>query len=181
MVVKDKEKNREYVAKHRAMKKANEESKKEYNNLNYSYLDKHRKKLKEEIGVEEYNKTNAEYMRQYRAKLKQAKEQTKTTNAITLQSAIRNRLARNAILRKKQDKANELLSQMNQKKQEENNKQQLQNKLIASVNANDMLNDMFSKLLGSIPERQPRVKLVARILKPDQEPKRKPGRPRKQG
>lgn len=179
MVVKDKEKNKAYVAKHRAMKKANEESKKEYNDLNASYIDKHRKKLKEEIGVEEYNKTNAEYMRQYRAKLKQAKEQTKTSNAITLQSAIRNRLARNAILRKKQDKANELLYQMNQKKQEEN-KQQLQNKLIASVTANDMLNDMFSNLLVSIPERQPRVKLVARILKPDQEPKRKPGRPRKQ-
>ena len=42
MGVKDPEKNRLYVAKHRAMKKENEETKKEYNALNASYIANHR-------------------------------------------------------------------------------------------------------------------------------------------
>ena len=37
MVVRDPEKNRQYVAKHRAMLKANEETKKENNKLNVNY------------------------------------------------------------------------------------------------------------------------------------------------
>ena len=56
MGVKDPEKNRLYVAKHRAMKKENEETKKEYNALNASYIANHRNKQKEEKGVEEYKK-----------------------------------------------------------------------------------------------------------------------------
>ena len=119
MGTKDLEKNREYVAKHRAMKKANEESKKEYNDLNATYIDKHRKILKAKIGEDEYKKQQAEYMRQYRAKLKQTKQSnvptTNTiTNAITIQSAIRNKLARNALLKAKQEKANDVLREINQ-------------------------------------------------------------------
>ena len=155
MVVKDKDKNREYVAKHRAMKKQNEETKKEYNLLNASYISKHRKIQKEEIGIEEYNKKNSEYMKQYRAKLKQNKEQTKNSNATTIQSAIRNKLARKALLTQKQNRANELISQINQQKKEQDQKQLL-NKLNASVYTNDMLNDMFQNFLLSIPEKRPR-------------------------
>lgn len=178
MVVKDNQKNREYVAKYRAMKKQNEEAKKEYNMLNASYVSNHRKKVKEEKGVENYKKEHNEYMKQYRAKLKQAKEQTKSTHATTIQSAIRNKLARNALLRQKQDKANDLITIINQQKKEED-KQQLVQKLNATVNANDMLNDVFSGLLLSIPERNQRVKKVAQVLQPTQAPKKR-GRPRKQ-
>ena len=42
MPVTDLEKNRAYVAKHRAMQKANEDTKKQYNELNASYIKKHR-------------------------------------------------------------------------------------------------------------------------------------------
>ena len=41
MPVADPEKNKQYVAKHRAMMKAKEETKKEYNKLNASYYAKH--------------------------------------------------------------------------------------------------------------------------------------------
>ena len=142
MTVKDPEKNRLYVAKHRAMKKENEETKKEYNALNASYIANHRNKQKEEKGVDEFKKNNAEYMRQYRAKQKQIKDQLKTANATTIQTAIRNKLARNALLRQKetvnattiqnairnklarnallrqiQDNANDVVSQINEQRQ----------------------------------------------------------------
>jgi ClpP class serine protease len=142
----DPEKNKQYVAKHRAMKKANEETKKEYNQLNASYYAKHATKLKEQLGTEEYNKEKAEYMRQYRAKQKEAKQlidnnlknskaimlqnairnklarnallqQKQNTNATSIQSAIRNKLARNALLRQIQNRANEVISQINQERQ----------------------------------------------------------------
>ena len=64
MTVNDPVKNSEYVAKHRAMMKANEETKKEYNKLNASYFTKHAAKEKEKIRVEEYNKVKAAYMRE---------------------------------------------------------------------------------------------------------------------
>ena len=68
MPTRDPEKNKQYVAKHRAMMKAKEETKKEYNKLNASYYAKHATQKKEKLGTEEYNKEKAEYMRQYRAK-----------------------------------------------------------------------------------------------------------------
>ena len=64
MPTRDPEKNRQYVAKHRAMMKANEETKKEYNKLNASYFTKHAAKEKEKIRDEEYNKVKAAYMRE---------------------------------------------------------------------------------------------------------------------
>ena len=175
MVVKDIEKNRMYVAKHRAMKKANEETKIEYNALNASYISNHRIKQKEELGIDEFKKNNAEYMRQYRAKQKQIKEQTKTTNATTIQSAIRNKLARNALLRQKQDKANEVISKINQQRQAQD-QEQTYNKLFASVYANDIIKNMFQELLQSIPERKQRVKKIATRIEPVQAPKKR-GRP----
>ena len=70
----DPEKNWKYVAKHRAMMKANEETKKEHNKLNASYYANHAAKEKEKLGTDEYNKEKAEYMRQYRAKQKQIQQ-----------------------------------------------------------------------------------------------------------
>jgi len=62
MKVEDPVKNCEYVAKHCAMKKQNEETIKEYNALNASYISNHRIKQKEEKGIEEFHKQNAEYI-----------------------------------------------------------------------------------------------------------------------
>ena len=63
MVVRDPVKSREYVSKYRAMMKANEETKKEYNKLNASYYAKHTTKEKEKLGTDEYHKERAEYTR----------------------------------------------------------------------------------------------------------------------
>ena len=101
MYVRDPEKNRANVAKHRAMMKAKEETKKEYNKLNASYYAKHATQKKEKLGTEEYNKEKAEYMRQYRAKQKQAQQNIINSKATILQSAIRNKLARNVLLQQK--------------------------------------------------------------------------------
>ena len=156
----DLEKNKAYVAKHRAMKKANEETKKEYNDLNATYIKRHREVVKEKIGAEEYKKQQAEYMRQYRANLKQTKPNnvptTNTiTNAITIQSAIRNKLARNALLKAKQEKANELLTAINQ---ERTNKDVngLKSKLIASTVSNDIINNLFPNIINTIPIKRER-------------------------
>ena len=85
------------------MMKANEETKKEYNKLNASYYAKHVENKKKELGTDAYNKEKAEYLRQYREKQKQAQQQaqqqiTNTKAATILQNAIRNKLARNALL-----------------------------------------------------------------------------------
>lgn len=151
MPTRDPVKNREYVARHRAMMKAKEETKLEYNKLNKSYIEKFNEKLKAKLGKEKYNDEKAEYMRQYRAKQKQAKQKVQDSKANILQNAIRNKLARNALLREKQNKANDVMSQINQ-----NRKDDLIRKLNASVNANDMINDLFSNVLLSIPEKSKR-------------------------
>ena len=161
MPVKDQAKNREYVAKYRAMKKQNEEAKKEYNVLNASYVSKHREAKKAEKGLEEYKKEQAEYMRKYRASLKQTKLQTQTTASTTIQNAIRNKLARNALQNRKQ----ELL----------NNTNDLKAKLNATEIANDFLNSLFPSVINALPETRQRVKLVARRLEPTEQKKR--GRP----
>jgi hypothetical protein len=104
-------------------------------------------------------------------------ETNKTDAIIKIQNAIRNKNAIDKVAtlyveKLKQNKANELAQQMMQQKE-------LKNKLNASVVANDILNDIFPQVINSIPEKQPRVKLVATRLQPtDAIVKRKPGRPR---
>ena len=71
-------------------------------------------------------------MREYRARQKQAQQQIINTKATILQNAIRNKLARNALLQQKQNKANEVVSKINQE-------QSLINKLNAIVMTNDIL------------------------------------------
>jgi len=102
MTVQDPEKNKAYVAKHRAMKKANEETKKQYNELNASYVQKYRQVEKETLGEKEYKKKQAEYMKQYRAQKKAEKKQIEQIEQkqkdqnqaiIKIQSAIRNKNA----------------------------------------------------------------------------------------
>ena len=142
MVVRDPVKNREYVAKHRAMMKANEDTKKEYNKLNASYHTKHAAKEEKKLGADEYNKEKAAYMREYRAKQKQSQQNIINTKATTLQNAIRNKLSRKALLQQKQKKANEVISNINQQRQADN-KQSLINKLNSVVMTNDILNNLF--------------------------------------
>ena len=83
-------------------------------------------------------------MKQYRAKQKQIKENLINTNATIIQSAIRNKLARNAVLSAKQNKANEVVSKINQQRNADD-KQSLINKLNAVVMTNDILNNLFGK------------------------------------
>ena len=80
------------------------------------------------------------------------------TNATIIQSAIRNKLARNAVLQQKQLKANEVVSNIN-KQRNTNDTKSLINKLNAIVMSNDMVNDLFEKPVDVV--------------------KRKVGRPRK--
>lgn len=145
----DKEKNKAYVAKHRAMRKATEEGKKEYNQLNASYIKDHRKNLKAEIGDDEYKKQQREYMREYRKNKKaiKAKDDIQSTKAITLQSAIRNNLARKKLLQAKQEKE---LSNLND----------LKLKLTSSTVSNDILNDLFPSVINAIPEKRQRGRPV---------------------
>ena len=117
--------------------KAKEESKIEYNKNNASYYAKHAANKNEELGTEAYNKKKAEYMKEYRAKQKQAQQQINNT---LFKNAIRNKLARNALLQQKQNKANEVVSKINQE-----NKQSLINKLNAVVMTNDILNNLFEQ------------------------------------
>ena len=183
MVVQDREKNKAYVAKHRAMKKANEETKKQYNELNASYVQKYRQAEKETLGEEEYKKKQAEYMKQYRAQKKSQQKQVEQKQAeqnqaiIKIQNAIRNkraiekvselyvekkaniikdalkaRKARKEVLSLKMDKANELVSQINQAKQEKE-QEIAKNKLNALAMAEEMLNDLIPQALSTIPEK----------------------------
>jgi len=155
MVVQDKEKNKAYVAKYRAIKKSNEEVKKEYNSLNATYLAEHQKKVKETIGIEEYRKKKAEEMRIYRAKAKQSKQETTGSFATTIQSAFRNKLARNTLLNLKQENANEVLSQINNVKKAKD-AYDLKTKLSSTIVVNDLLNNLFPTVLNAIPENKKR-------------------------
>lgn len=134
----DKEKNKTYVAKHRAMKKATEEGKNDYNIINAGYIAEHRKNLKAKIGEEEYKKQQREYMKQYRANKKtNTNSNIQLTNAITLQSAIRNKLARNTLLKLKQDK-----------------EKQLNNttiKAVSGILSKNMVDEVFKNVLETIP------------------------------
>jgi hypothetical protein len=107
MPVNNKEKNREYVAKHRAKKQASD--KEAYNKVNAGYIESHRKVLKEKIGEDAYKKQQAEYMKQYRASKKQIKTQIeqKQKSINTLTYAIKARKARQELLSRAVAKANE--------------------------------------------------------------------------
>lgn len=141
MPTRDPVKNREYVAKHRAMKRENEETRKEYNQLNASYIEKFNNHLKQKLGMEEYHKEKAEYMRQYRAKQKQAKQTIQNKTATTIQSAIRNKLARNALLKQQQ---------------QAQNKPALKNKINASSYANNMVDNLISTVVNQQPIKRNR-------------------------
>ena len=167
------------------MQKANEDTKKQYNELNAGYIKKHRDMEKDKIGEDEYKKKQNEYMRKYRAQKKQEKqmETNKIDSIIKIQNAIRNKNAINKVAtlyanrvvipQKQMINANEVLSQINQEKE-------LKNKLNASVIANDILNDIFPQVINNIPEKQLRVKLVATRIQPTEaNVKRAVGRPKK--
>ena len=166
MTVQDPEKNKAYVAKYRAMKKANEETKKQYNELNASYVQKYRQVEKETLGEEEYKKKQAEKMRQYRAQKKAEQKQVEQKQAeqkqaiIKIQNAIRNKNAIDKVaglyvdkqkrIKEQMLRANEVLSQINQEKQEQ---EIAKNKLNALAMAEEMLNDLIPQALSTIPEK----------------------------
>ena len=127
MPVLNKEKNREYVAKHRAKKQASD--KEAYNNVNAGYIKNHREVLKEKIGEDAYKKQQAEYMKQYRASKKQIEQKQKSINTLT--DAIKARKARQELLSRAVAKANEtallLEEQSNKARQIFNNAKPLLN------------------------------------------------------
>jgi hypothetical protein len=114
---------------------------------------KYRDNLRKEKGEEAYKKQQAEYMKAYRQAKKAAKAQQpqqldiKTPAANILQNAFRNKISRNAVLKQKQEKANELISQINQQKTGRD-LNQLKTKLNASVIVNDMLNQLIPSTIN---------------------------------
>jgi hypothetical protein len=140
-------------------------------NKNRVYVKKHKDKKKQEIGLEEFNKRHAletrqyrekareedeeafklknkEYMKQYREKKKAEKNAIKNQTATILQNAIRNKLARKKLLEAKKEKANEITTSVNKKREA-----QMKNKLIASAVSNDMLNNIFPQVVNKLPTR----------------------------
>jgi len=141
-------------------------------------------------GEEEYKKKNAEYMKAYRLAKKALKQQQQPQQqdnrrpaANVLQNAFRNKIARNAVLRLKQAKANEVISQLNKEKQI-SNMNDLKLKLNASIMTNDILNTVFPSVINTNypirPVGRPRLsqeEIAKREL--ERQPKRPVGRPRK--
>ena len=74
--------------------------------------------------------------------------QPNTTAINIIQSAFKNKIARYSLIKAKQDKANELVSQIN-KQTKLANMSELRNKLNASVIANDMLNNIFPSVINT--------------------------------
>ena len=106
-------KNRMFVKQSQAKKKE-EIGVQEFNRIHSQEQSKYRDNLRQKQGEEEYKKKNADYMKAYRL-AKKALKQTqqpdiRTPSANVLQNAFRNKMARNAILKAKQDKANELIA-----------------------------------------------------------------------
>ena len=156
-----------------------------HSNDQSNYRDKQRQK-----GEEEYKKKNADYMKAYRLAKKLQKQpqqpDIQTPAANILQNAFRNKLARNAEIKAKQDKANEFISQLNQQRQL-TNMNELKTKLNAGVMANDILNNLFPSVLNTNypirPIRRPRLsdeERTRRQLQQQSKPKGKVGRPKKQ-
>jgi CHAT domain-containing protein len=151
---------------------------------------KYRDNLRKEKGDEAYRKQQAEYMKAYRQAKKAAKAQQpqqvdiKTPAANILQNAFRNKISRNAVLKQKQDKANELISQINQQKTARD-LNELKTKLNASVIVNDMLNQLIPSTINLNypikPIGRPRIsdeEKARRELQKLQKPKKPVGRPR---
>ena len=105
-------KNVEYVKKSQAKKKE-ALGVVEYNKINANAEQRHRNKLKSEIGEEEYKKQQAEYMKAYRAKQRQLKKEveTKQKSINTLTDAIRARKARKELSSLAIEKANNTANQ----------------------------------------------------------------------
>jgi hypothetical protein len=118
--------------------------------------------------------------------LKQAQQlDIKTPTANILQNSFRNILARNAMLKAKQDKANELISQINQQRQLSNTNN-LKSKLLATVTTNDVLNTIFPCVINTNYPFNPvggpplsKEEKARRELEKLSKPKRKVGRPKK--
>ena len=71
------------------------------------------------MGTDEYNKKKPNIWDSTEQK-KPAKQDIINTKAAILQNAVRNKLARNALLQQKQIKTNEMISQINQQRQAHN-------------------------------------------------------------
>ena len=161
----------------------------EFNRIHSQEQSKYRDNLRKKQGEEEYKKKNAEYMKAYRL-AKKVLKQTQQPDIITpatniLQNAFRNKLARNAMLKAKQDKANEVISQLNQGRQL-NNMNELRSKLNATVMSNDILNTIFPSVINTNYPINPigRPKLsgeekLRRELEKLSKPKNPVGRPKK--
>ena len=189
----DPAKNLMYVQKSQALKKERIGIDK-FKEIHASEQQKHRDNLRKKQGEEAYKKQQAEYMKAYRASKKAAKAakaqqpqqlDIKTPAANILQNAFKNKLARNAVLKARQDKANILTSQINQQR-----KTQDLNQLKTKLNAQVMVNDMLNQLIPSTINLNYPIRPVGRPKLSDEEkarreqlklskPKGKVGRPRK--
>jgi hypothetical protein len=184
-------KNLRFVKESQARKKE-QIGVKEFNQIHSQEQSKYRDNLRLKQGEEEYKKKNAEYMKAYRLAKKALKQQQQPQQqdnrrpaANVLQNAFRNKMARNAVLRLKQAKANEVISQLNQEKQI-SNMNDLKLKLNASIMTNDILNTVFPSVINTNypirPVGRPRLSTEERLRREQQKqskPKGKVGRPKK--
>lgn len=162
----------------------------EFNKIHSQEQSKYRENLRIKQGEEEYKKKNAENMRAYRLAKKALKQQQQPQQqdnrrpaANVLQNAFRNKIARNAVLRLKQAKANEVISQLNKEKQI-SNMNDLKLKLNASIMTNDILNTVFPSVINTNypirPVGRPRLSQEEKLTRElERQPKRPVGRPRK--
>ena len=174
-------KNRMFVKQSQAKKKE-EIGVQEFNRIHSQEQSKYRDNLRQKQGEEAYKKKNADYMKAYRL-AKKALKQTqqpdiRTPSANVLQNAFRNKIARNTILKAKQDKANEVISQISQQRQLKDTNE-LKSKLLATVMTNDILNTVFPSVINTNYPILPVGRPTRRELQKQSQPKRKPGRPRK--
>lgn len=188
MVTTDPIKNLKFVKESQARKKERIGIE-EFNRIHSNEQSKYRENLRLKQGEEEYKKKNAEYMKAYRLAKKVLKQQQqpdiKTPAANILQNAFRNKIARKAIIKAKQDKANEIISQLNQQRQL-TNMNELRTKLNAVVMTNDILNTVFPSVINTNypirPVGRPPLTNDERARREQQKqlkPKRPVGRPRK--
>ena len=192
MVTADPIKNLEYVKKSQALKKERIGID-AFKEIHASEQQKHRDNLRKKQGEEAYKKQQAEYMKAYRASKKaqqppkpqQPPKQEFNKFANTLQNAFRNRLARNEVLKLRQDKASSLTSQINQQR-----KTQALNELKTKLNAQVIVNDMLNQLIPSTINLNYPIKPIGRpplskeeVARREQlklsKPKKPVGRPRK--
>lgn len=187
MVTTDPIKNLRFVKESQARKKERIGIE-DFNIIHAGEQSKYRDNLRKQQGEEEYKRKNAEKMKAYRLskKLIKQSQQTdiRTPSVNILQNAFRNKIARNAIIKAKQDKANELTSLLNQQKQLTNTNE-LKSKLIAGIMVNDMLNSVFPSIINTNypirPIGRPRLsdeERAKRQLQQQSKPKGKVGRPR---